>query len=209
MKLLVDSLGPGMLAHLGIVFTRAFGEVTVAASKAKAADMARAVAARTGVPATIFPSWQVDANIAGRRGATPEDIATRTAAVAAELDACIGWARVQTPLPTLDFKVGEYAETKRLREESERRAAAEAAAAREAAARAATEETARRDAEARAAAAEAARIAEEARVAAVARAAADAAARRAAEQREAEARRHKNDTFLNSHGFKVGGFRIW
>lgn len=199
LKLFVDSFGPEILARIAVVFTRA-GAKTAVEAMHRVTAMAGVLRQLTGVPVDTFPVFQIDAGVDSDARFSPAYVAERKALNSRALDALVMWIRTQSPISTADFKIGEYAEAKRIREEQERAAEQKKRADAEAAARQAAEQRAR-DAAAAAAAEKA-------------RADAEAVARQAAEQRAREAEaaarsRRDNSTFLNHHGFKIGGKRIW
>jgi hypothetical protein len=172
MKLFIDSFGPEIVTRIAVVFTRA-GAKTPEQAVVRATGMAATLRGLTGIPVATFPVFQIDAGVATDRRFSPEYIRDRVEKNARTLDALAMWVRTQSPIPTADFKIGEYADAKRVREAQEREAAEKNRADTEAAARCVAEQRAR-DAEAAAAAA-----------------------------------RRGNETFLNGHGFKIGGKRIW
>ncbi len=183
-----DSFGPEVLSRLGVVFTRAYGDIEPQQDRGIVQHVVDVVAGHTGLPVTFFPFWQIDSNVSARRGVTPEFVAQRTAEVKRATDECVRWSLAKPPMQTLDFKVGEYAETKRIREAT---AAAEAADA-----RAAEAARAQREAEQRADQETAARAAAQ-----VAQAQAEAAAARA---EAAAAAKSKGSLFSSIAGVVVG-----
>ena len=134
MRLLADSFGPSILSHTALVFTHSDGRVTLAKARERGAQIAEVMRGLIGAPAEAFPVYQLDTRVESRPGSTPEYIKERLAENVRSFDALAAWVRGLPPLPTVDFTVGEYAETKRLREEREarERAEAEAKAARDA-----------------------------------------------------------------------------
>jgi hypothetical protein len=134
MKLLADSFGPDVLEHTAIIFTHSDGRVTPEKAKERVAQIAAVMRGLVGKPADTFRVFQLDTRVDSRPGSTPEYIQERKAENIRNFDALLSWLRSQKPLPTVDFKVGEYAEMKRLREEREAlvRAEAERKAAQEA-----------------------------------------------------------------------------
>ena len=114
-----------ILARLAIVFTHAEGRLTPEDAKERANEIADKIREITGVPVSTFPVYQLDCGIATRPGSTPEYIEERKTANRTNLDLLTSWVRLQKPIPTADFKIGEYQEMKRLREENQKRVAAE------------------------------------------------------------------------------------
>jgi len=209
-NLLKDSFGPQILANVAIVFTRADGRVNPQQSQAKANEFVAMIARRTGVPVTRMASYQIECHPESFEalGVPPIRIEALKAQATATLADMLRWAQSCTPIDTSDAVIGEYVERQRQR-------AAEQEAARQAAvANAARQEAARQAAAAAAARQEAAR--QEAAAAAAQQEAARQAAAAAAAQQEAAAANARaaaaqadNRTFLNFHGFKIGGKRIW
>lgn len=195
LKLFIDSFGPEIVARIAVVFTRAGGK-TPEQAKLRATAMAGVLRRLTGVPVETFPVFQIDAGVKTDARFSPAYVAERVAMNARALDALAMWVRTQPAISTVDFKIDEYAEAKRLRESQEREAAERKRAADEAAARLAAEQRARE--------------AQEREAAERRRADEEAAARRAAEERARDAERRRDTrTFLDGRGFKIGGKRIW
>jgi hypothetical protein len=134
MKLLADSFGADVLSHTALVFTHSDGRVSPAKARERSAQIAEVMRGLIGAPPEPFPVYQLDSRVDSRPGSTTEYIRERQAENVRSLDALAAWVRGLAPLPTVDFKAGEYAEMKRLREEREARekAEAEAKAARDA-----------------------------------------------------------------------------
>jgi hypothetical protein len=146
MKLFIDSFGPEVVTRIAVVFTRA-GVKTPEQAVARATAMAATLRKLTGIPVATFPVFQIDAGVATDPRFSPEYRLDRVEKNARAFDALAMWVRTQTPIPTADFKIGEYAETKRIREAQEREATEKKRADEEAVARATAEQRAR-DAEA-------------------------------------------------------------
>ena len=127
-KLLLDSFGPGLINNLGIVFTRAYGDVTPNDSAQRKVGYVELISKRAGiVPAPHVPSWQVDCR--------PDDKA-KWGVPRALIDECIGqrdtvldeilrWARSRPAVDTKDAAPGEYEERRRAREAQQKQKEAE------------------------------------------------------------------------------------
>ena len=109
-KLIVDSFGPGCLAHMGFVFTKAFGGVTPEAAQAKAAEFAAIISSRTHVPVHHIPAWQVDCHPEklAAFGVPEAQISERIGLAETALDEMLRWARSMPRLNTDISVVGEY-----------------------------------------------------------------------------------------------------
>eukprot|EP00667_Euglena_gracilis_P014546 EG_transcript_15069 len=140
-KLLVDSFGPAMLDRTGVAFTRACGRVPPEEARHRAADIAAAIARRTGLPVSHLPCWQVDCHPEQLEGQMlPEVIEQVRDASRTALQDILRWAQALPAMDTTTAVVGEYEEQRRRREAE----AAAAAAAAEAEANRAREEEAER-----------------------------------------------------------------
>lgn len=128
-KLLVDSFGPAVLTHMAITFTHSDGRLAPEKARARVAQIAAVVSGLTSVAVTSFPVFQLDCRVDSRPGSTPEYLDARRRENAAGLGNLTAWVRSLEPMPTVDFRPGEYAEAKRLREEKEARKSAEDALA--------------------------------------------------------------------------------
>lgn len=142
LKLLIDSFGPRLLQRIAVVFTRG-GAKSVAEVQSRATGMATVLRGLTGIPVETFPVYQFDAHVATDARFSTAYIGERQVMNSRALTTLAAWLLVQTAIPTADFKIGEYAETKRIREEQERAEEQRRRADAEAAARQAAEQRAR------------------------------------------------------------------
>lgn len=126
-KLLVDSFGPSVLAHMGILFTRAYGQKSRQQAAVQAETIKRLISEKTGTPVVHLPFWQIDANPEQRlvMGVPEEKIAECKAALSTSLSELDRWVRTQT---SLDTSGAIYDEVLKQRREADQRAAVQAAA---------------------------------------------------------------------------------
>jgi hypothetical protein len=132
-KLLVDSFGPRVLAHMGILFTRADGRISRTDSLAKASNIAQLISQRTGVPIEHMPSWQIECHPEAFQGIMLQE---RVDALKNQLkstsDDMLRWVKTRPkPLDTTGAVIGEYEaqKQKRLAEDAAHAAKAERDAA--------------------------------------------------------------------------------
>ena len=127
-KLLVDSFGPNCLNNMGIVFTKAYGGVSLEESKKNAAHIAALISRRTGFGIPYIPSWQLDCRpeqLATMFGLPQSEIERRVAQRDATLLELLRWARASNPVDTTGATAAEYEQRRLAREAEEKRKEAE------------------------------------------------------------------------------------
>ena len=109
-KLVVDSFGPGCLGHVGLVFTKAYGQVTAAEAQQKAGEIIDIINNRTHFTAPHIPVWQVDCHPErlAAIGVPEELIAARAQATAVALTGISQWVRSKERFKTNDATAAGY-----------------------------------------------------------------------------------------------------
>eukprot|EP00993_Chasmostoma_nieuportense_P001490 NODE_2368_length_1196_cov_128.998129_g2254_i0.p1 GENE.NODE_2368_length_1196_cov_128.998129_g2254_i0~~NODE_2368_length_1196_cov_128.998129_g2254_i0.p1 ORF type:complete len:377 (+),score=89.35 NODE_2368_length_1196_cov_128.998129_g2254_i0:46-1131(+) len=114
-KLVIDSFGPAVLQHMGVLYTRAYGGVSAAQARQFTETVAQMIGDRAGLPAPQLPFWQVDLH-PEQLEFTAERIARTQVATAQALREMTQWAKTRPPLDTANAEFGEYEVRRRARE---------------------------------------------------------------------------------------------